>query len=68
VALAWLMHQKPWIVPIPGTTKISHLQENMAVADIQFSSEDIREIDDAVSKITIYGDRYTPVEQSRIGN
>jgi aryl-alcohol dehydrogenase-like predicted oxidoreductase len=68
VALAWLMHQKPWIVPIPGTTKISHLQENMAVADIQFSSEEIREIDDAVSKITIYGDRYTLVEQERVAN
>ncbi|ERM83318.1 hypothetical protein P872_16700 [Rhodonellum psychrophilum GCM71 = DSM 17998] len=68
VALAWLMHQKPWIVPIPGTTKIAHLQENMAVADIQFSAEEVREINDGVSKIIIYGDRYTPVEQKRVEN
>jgi aryl-alcohol dehydrogenase-like predicted oxidoreductase len=68
IALAWLMHQRPWIVPIPGTTKIPHLQENMAVADIQLSSEEINEIDNAISGLSIYGDRYTPVEQERIQN
>ncbi len=66
VALAWLLAKKPWIVPIPGTTKLAHLNENLACADLQFTPEKIRELDSAVSKITIYGDRYTGVEQQRV--
>ncbi|MDF2157231.1 aldo/keto reductase [Algoriphagus sp. CAU 1675] len=68
VALAWLMHQKPFIVPIPGTTKEAHLMENLAVAEIQWSEAEIKELTESVSKLQIYGDRYTPVEQSRIQN
>jgi aryl-alcohol dehydrogenase-like predicted oxidoreductase len=59
VALAWLLAQKPWIVPIPGTTKLAHLQENLASADIEFTSEELKSLTDAISKITIAGDRYT---------
>src|SRR5579875_3925788 len=58
IALAWLLAQKPWIVPIVGTTKLHRLEENIASADIQLSAEDLREINDAVSKITVQGERY----------
>ncbi|WP_339879106.1 aldo/keto reductase [uncultured Algoriphagus sp.] len=68
VSLAWLLHQKPWIVPIPGTTKEAHLHENLATSEIQFSQADLMELDDAVSKIEIVGDRYTEVERSRVQN
>lgn len=66
VALAWLFAQKPWIVPIPGTTKQAHLQENLASADLQFTAEELRDLDSAISKIKIQGDRYTEVEQKRV--
>jgi len=59
VALAWLMAQKPWIVPIPGTTKLAHLNENLASADFEFSSEELLAFNDTISKIKIVGDRYT---------
>lgn len=68
VALAWLLHQRPYIIPIPGTTKEAHLMENLATAEIQFSAEELKELDEAISKLTIFGDRYTPVEQNRIQN
>ena len=58
IALAWLLAQKPWIVPIPGTTKLDRLQTNIGAAEIQLTPDDLREIDDAASKITIQGDRY----------
>jgi aryl-alcohol dehydrogenase-like predicted oxidoreductase len=58
IALAWLLSQKPWIVPIPGTTKLNRLEENIGAASIQLTPEDLREIDDAASKITVEGDRY----------
>lgn len=58
IALAWLLAQKPWIVPIPGTTKLAHLKENIGAAAIELTSEDLRDIDGAVSKITIQGARY----------
>jgi aryl-alcohol dehydrogenase-like predicted oxidoreductase len=58
IALAWLLAQKPWIVPIPGTTKLSRLDENIGSVAIQLTSDDLREIDTAASKITIEGDRY----------
>jgi len=58
IALAWLLAQKPWIVPIPGTTKLSRLDENIGSLAINLSTDDLREIDSAASKITVEGDRY----------
>jgi len=58
LALAWLLAQKPWIVPIPGTTKQQRLEENIGAAAIQLTSDDLREIDNAASKITVQGARY----------
>lgn len=58
IALAWLLAQKPWIVPIPGTTKPHRLEENIKAAEIELTPEDLREIDNAASKITIQGARY----------
>jgi aryl-alcohol dehydrogenase-like predicted oxidoreductase len=58
IALAWLLAQKPWIVPIPGTTKLSRLDENIGSLAIKLTSDDLREIDSAASKITVEGDRY----------
>ena len=58
IALAWLLAQKPWIVPIPGTTKLSRLDENIGSVAIKPTAEDLREIDSAASKITVEGDRY----------
>jgi aryl-alcohol dehydrogenase-like predicted oxidoreductase len=68
VALAWLLHQKPYIVPIPGTTKEAHLIENLASAKLIFSEAELKELTDSIDKLTIFGDRYTPVEQNRIQN
>jgi aryl-alcohol dehydrogenase-like predicted oxidoreductase len=59
IALAWLLAQKPWIVPIPGTTKLSRLDENIGAEDIELTPDDLREIDEAAAKIQIHGDRYT---------
>jgi aryl-alcohol dehydrogenase-like predicted oxidoreductase len=58
IALAWLLAQKPWIVPIPGTTKLSRLEENIGAASVQLTPEDLREIDNAASQITVQGARY----------
>ena len=58
IALAWLLAQKPWIVPIPGTTKVERLQENIGAAAVELTSDDRREIDSAASKITVQGARY----------
>jgi aryl-alcohol dehydrogenase-like predicted oxidoreductase len=58
IALAWLLAQKPWIVPIPGTTKLKRLEENIGAADIELTSEDLREIESAASKIEVQGARY----------
>jgi len=58
IALAWLLAQKPWIVPIPGTTKLARLQENLGAAEIELTPEDLREIESAASKITVQGARY----------
>jgi len=58
IALAWLLAQKPWIVPIPGTTKLSRLDENIGSVAIELTSDDLGEIDIAASKITVEGDRY----------
>lgn len=58
IALAWLLAQKPWIVPIPGTTKLHRLEENIGAVTLEFSDEELRDIDDASSKIKIQGERY----------
>jgi aryl-alcohol dehydrogenase-like predicted oxidoreductase len=58
IALAWLLAQKPWIVPIPGTTKLKRLEENIGAAAIELTSDDLREIDHAASEINVQGDRY----------
>src|SRR5437870_2088374 len=58
IALAWLLAQKPWIVPIPGTTKLHRLEENIAAPAVELSSDDLREIESAASKITLQGARY----------
>jgi len=58
IALAWLLAQKPWIVPIPGTRKLSRLEENIGAVAVNLSSDDLREIESAASKITVQGARY----------
>ena len=58
IALAWLLAQKPWIVPIPGTTKLHRLDENIGAVSLELTSDDLREIDNASSKITVQGARY----------
>ena len=66
IALAWLLAQKPWIVPIPGTTKLHRLEENMNAAEIELSADDLRNISAAVSKITVEGARYPARFQERV--
>jgi aryl-alcohol dehydrogenase-like predicted oxidoreductase len=58
IALAWLLAQKPWIVPIPGTTKLNRLEENIAAAGVDLTPDDLRDIDNAASNITVQGERY----------
>jgi aryl-alcohol dehydrogenase-like predicted oxidoreductase len=67
IALAWLLAQKPWIVPIPGTTKLARLEENIRAVDIQLTPDDLREIDTAASKITPQGARYPEELQKMVG-
>ena len=58
IALAWLLAQKPWIVPIPGTTKLNRLEENLGAANVQLTAEDLRDIESAAAKIKVAGARY----------
>ncbi len=67
IALAWLLAQKPWIVPIPGTTKLHRLEENIGAAAIELTPDDLREIDSAASRITIEGARYPEELERRTG-
>jgi len=67
IALAWLLAQKPWIVPIPGTTKLHRLEENIGAATVELTPEDLRQIDSAVSKITVQGARYPEALQKMVG-
>ena len=67
IALAWLLAQKPWIVPIPGTTKLNRLEENLGAASVELSAEDLRSIDDAASKIQVEGARYPEELEKRTG-
>ena len=66
LALAWVLAQKPWIAPIPGTTKLHRLEENIAAALVELTAADLAEIEAAISGITIQGDRYSALNQSRI--
>jgi aryl-alcohol dehydrogenase-like predicted oxidoreductase len=65
IALAWLLSRKPWIVPIPGTTKLDRLEENIAAATLELTPDDLRRIEDAVSQITVIGDRYPQAQAER---
>jgi aryl-alcohol dehydrogenase-like predicted oxidoreductase len=67
VALAWVLAQKSWIVPIPGTTKINRLQENLKAATLALSNEDLLEMENAFSEIEIQGARYPQHLQERVG-
>lgn len=67
IALAWLMAQKPWIVPIPGTRNMDHLRENMGAINVQLTPEDLREIEAAFSQITVHGGRMNALQMSQIG-
>lgn len=67
VALAWLLAQRPWIVPIPGTTKMNRLDENLGALDVQLTADELREIDAAFASVPVQGDRYPPHLASRVG-
>jgi aryl-alcohol dehydrogenase-like predicted oxidoreductase len=67
LALAWLLAQKPWIVPIPGTTKLNRLKENVRAAAIELSTEDLEKVGEAVSRVQVQGDRYPAHLAARVG-
>ncbi len=67
VALAWLLAQKPWIVPIPGTTKLNRLEENLGAVNVELTSDDIRQLENAASKIPVQGARYPEELQKMVG-
>jgi aryl-alcohol dehydrogenase-like predicted oxidoreductase len=67
LALAWLTARKPWIVPIPGTTNVAHLEENVAAAAISFSAAELKELDAGLAVITIQGDRLSPAVLAATG-
>jgi len=67
VALAWLLAQKPWIVPIPGTTKLHRLEENIGAASIELTPDNLRDIESALSRIAVQGDRYPPKLAAMVG-
>src|SRR5438270_5492043 len=66
IALAWLLAQKPWIVPIPGTTKLHRLEENLGAVNLELTPDDLRDLEDAASRITVRGDRYPEAAQRLI--
>ena len=67
IALAWLLAQKPWIVPIPGTTKLHRLEENLAATDVRLTREELRDIESTVGRVEVQGDRYPADLQERVG-
>jgi aryl-alcohol dehydrogenase-like predicted oxidoreductase len=67
IALAWLLAQKPWVVPIPGTTKLHRLEENLGAANLVLSPNDLREIEDASERIEVHGARYPEELQKLVG-
>lgn len=66
IALAWVLAQKPWIVPIPGTTKLHRLQENIGGVNVELTGSELKEIEETASKIHIQGDRYTAAQQKTV--
>jgi aryl-alcohol dehydrogenase-like predicted oxidoreductase len=66
VALAWLLAQKPWIVPIPGTRRLERLDENLAAAGLDLTTDDLAELDDASASVQVQGDRYPEAMQKMI--
>jgi aryl-alcohol dehydrogenase-like predicted oxidoreductase len=67
IALAWLLAKKPWIVPIPGTTKLARLEENLGAADVELTFDDVRALEDASSKIKLEGARYPKFHEQLVG-
>ena len=67
IALAWVLAQKPWIVPIPGTTKLARLKENLGAADIELTAGELKDINDVLSKVEISGERYPAEYAKRTG-
>ncbi len=67
IALAWLLAKQPWIVPIPGTTKLHRLEENLGAANIELTPEDVLRIESASSEIKLEGARYSPFHQQLVG-
>jgi aryl-alcohol dehydrogenase-like predicted oxidoreductase len=67
IALAWLLAKKPWIVPIPGTTKLSRLEENLGAATIELTADEVQSLEKASAKIKVEGARYSPFHQSLVG-
>lgn len=67
IALAWLLTKKPWIVPIPGTTKLARLEENLGAVKVELTPGDVLALEDASSKIKIEGDRYPAFHQQLVG-
>ena len=67
IALAWLLAQKPWIVPIPGTTKLHRLEENIGAAAVELTPEDLRQLEGTASKIAVQGARYPEELQKLVG-
>ena len=67
IALAWLLAKKPWIVPIPGTTKLARLEENLGAADVELTPDDVRSLEDASSKIKLQGARYPKFHEQLVG-
>lgn len=67
IALAWLLSRKPWIVPIPGTSKLHRLEENIGAAEVTLSGDDLRAIEESFSHVTVQGDRYPPHLAARAG-
>ena len=67
IALAWLLAKKPWIVPIPGTTKLDRLEENLGAASVQLTPDDVRSLEEASSSIKIEGARYSKFHEQLVG-
>ena len=67
IALAWLLAQKPWVVPIPGTTRLHRLEENIGAANVELSPDDLRQLEAAASKIAVQGARYPEHLQKMVG-
>ena len=67
IALAWLLAQRPYVVPIPGTTKLHRLEQNIGAANVELTQHDLREIDDGASQIQPMGERYAPAQMAMVG-